>query len=108
MHRNNFTRNYFNLEESRRVYDIGQMFTPPKSGNIWEGMWFGGKKQAAPTPGAPANPEQAPDTPSAIGTAQAFDSAENQAARRRLARMSKYFTSPTGTLDSSTGAAGVF
>lgn len=37
------------------------------------------------------------------------DSVETQAAQRRLARLSKYFTSPTGVLnDPSTGTTGVF
>lgn len=33
---------------------------------------------------------------------------ETQAAQRRLARLSKYFTSPTGVLDTPTGTTGVF
>ena len=37
------------------------------------------------------------------------DSVEAQAAQRRLARLSKYFTSPTGIMtDPSTGSTGVF
>lgn len=35
-------------------------------------------------------------------------SLEDQAATRRLARMSKYFTTPTGVLDNNTGSQGVF
>ena len=76
---------------------VRRMFTPSdsdRSGNV---------APAAPSVAAPAA-----EQPSDIGTTQGFDSAENQAARRRLARMSKYFTSPTGTLDTPTGAAGVF
>ena len=33
---------------------------------------------------------------------------EAQAAQRRLARLSRYFTSPTGVMDSMTGSQGVF
>jgi len=53
--------------------------------------------QSAYTP-APANP----------GAATSVESVEAQAAQRRLARMSKYFTSPTGVLETPTGSSGVF
>ena len=33
---------------------------------------------------------------------------EAQSAQRRLARLSRYFTSPTGVMDSMTGSQGVF
>jgi len=35
-------------------------------------------------------------------------STEEQAAQRKLARLSKYFTSPTGVLDVPTGSTGIF
>ncbi len=41
------------------------------------------------------------------GAVDTVSSVETQATQRRLARLSKYFTSPTGVLDSSTGSAGV-
>lgn len=107
-------KNYFVVSETNpRRYDLGQMFTPPKNKSVWDAMWFGGNggKKEEPSGAPAAAPEvaaPAAEQPSDIGTAQGFDSAENQAARRRLARMSKYFTSPTGILDSPTGSAGVF
>ena len=36
------------------------------------------------------------------------NSVEAQSAQRRLARLSRYFTTPTGIMDSSTGSQGVF
>lgn len=42
------------------------------------------------------------------GVSRTYPSTEEQANQRRLARMAKYFTSPTGTLESNTGSAGVF
>ena len=43
-----------------------------------------------------------------VGNVADVGSVESQAASRRLARMSKYFTSPSGVMDSSTGSSGVF
>jgi hypothetical protein len=54
--------------------------------------------------GAPAPAPAATD----IGNVGDVGSVDNQAAQRRLARLSKYFTSPTGVMDGSTGSAGVF
>jgi len=42
------------------------------------------------------------------GKVDTVESVDAQAAQRRLARLSKYFTSPSGVLDGSTGSAGVF
>jgi hypothetical protein len=42
------------------------------------------------------------------GAVTTVESVETQAAQRRLARLSKYFTSPTGVLDTPTGTTGVF
>ena len=36
------------------------------------------------------------------------NSVEAQSAQRRLARLSRYFTTPTGIMDSGTGSQGVF
>jgi hypothetical protein len=36
------------------------------------------------------------------------NSVEAQSAQRRLARLSRYFTTPTGVLDTATGSQGVF
>jgi hypothetical protein len=36
------------------------------------------------------------------------NSIEAQSAARRLARLSRYFTTPTGIMDSGTGSTGVF
>jgi hypothetical protein len=36
------------------------------------------------------------------------NSVEAQSAQRRLARLSRYFTTPTGVMDSETGSQGVF
>jgi hypothetical protein len=71
---------------------VGRMFTPSDSdgsGNVAVGS--GGGKGA-------------PD----IGNIGDVGSLESQAAQRRLARMSKYFTSPTGVLGENTGSSGVF
>lgn len=43
-----------------------------------------------------------------IGNVSDVGSVESQAAARRLARMSKYFTSPTGVMGEPTGSSGVF
>ena len=71
-------------------------------GGFFTALFGGGKKeesQPQPTP-APAAPE--------IGNVGDVGSIEQQAASRKLARMSKYFTSPTGVLDTQTGSSGVF
>jgi hypothetical protein len=49
--------------------------------------------------------ESAPVDTGAVDT---VDSVEQQSTSRRLARLSKYFTSPSGVLDSPTGSTGVF
>lgn len=59
-----------------------------------------GKDKGGEGPAASAAPD--------IGNVGDVGSIEQQAASRRLARMSKYFTSPTGVMDSSTGSSGVF
>lgn len=43
-----------------------------------------------------------------VGNVTDVGSVESQAAARRLARLSKYFTTPTGVMESSTGTSGVF
>jgi len=52
------------------------------------------------------------DYPTPVNTTEVTVTGENsveaQAAQRRLARLSRYFTTPTGVLDSSTGSQGVF
>lgn len=58
-------------------------------------------------------PEQdTSSSPAAAGTTTPTITGENsveaQSAQRRLARLSRYFTTPTGVLDSSTGSQGVF
>lgn len=57
------------------------------------------------------DPEPAPSAytpPTDTGAAKDAESVDAQAAQRRLARLSKYFTSPTGVLDAPTGSSGVF
>jgi len=51
--------------------------------------------------------EEQESTPVDTGAVDTVASVETQATQRRLARLSKYFTSPTGVLDSSTGSSGV-
>jgi len=73
-------------------------------GGFFEWMFGGGdKKEEAPAP----PPAPAPEVKD-VGNVADVGSVESQAASRRLARMSKYFTSPTGIMDSSTGSSGVF
>jgi hypothetical protein len=61
-----------------------------------------GSAQSKPSGGSPI--QVSTDT-----GAVTAESVEAQAAQRRLARLSKYFTSPTGVLnDASTGRTGVF
>lgn len=58
---------------------------------------------------AMAQPTQVtPDADPVTGAVAGVKSIEEQAAQRRLARMSRYFTTPSGVLDSNTGSAGVF
>lgn len=49
-----------------------------------------------------------PAAPAETGSAVSYESVDTQSAQRRLARLSKYFTSPTGVLDAGTGSSGVF
>jgi hypothetical protein len=73
-------------------------------GGFFDWMFGGGdKKESEPAP-APAPAPEVKD----VGNVGDVGSVEQQAASRRLARMSKYFTSPTGVLDSTTGSSGVF
>ena len=66
---------------------------------------FGGGDKSEPEP----EPVQAPSPEvKDVGNVGDVGSVEQQAAARRLARMSKYFTTPTGVMDSSTGSSGVF
>jgi len=58
----------------------------------------GGEGPAAPTASAASD----------VGNVGDVGSLESQAAARRLARMSKYFTTPTGVMGGETGSAGVF
>ena len=70
---------------------------------FFSALFGGGKKDSTPEP----QPAPAPAAPE-VGNVGDVGSLEQQAAQRRLARMSKYFTSPTGVLDTNTGASGVF
>lgn len=72
-------------------------------GGFFDWMFGGGKKESEPTP-TPAPTPEAKD----VGNVGDVGSIEQQAASRRLARVSKYFTTPTGTLGGETGSAGVF
>ena len=68
-------------------------------GGFFDAMFGNDKKESAPAP--------APEVKD-VGNVADVGSVESQAASRRLARMSKYFTSPTGVMDSTTGSSGVF
>lgn len=72
-------------------------------GGFFDWMFGGDKKEEAPAPPPPPAPEVKD-----VGNVADVGSVESQAASRRLARMSKYFTSPTGVMDSTTGSSGVF
>lgn len=65
-------------------------------------MLFPEKDTAGPDQQSAAS--STPDT----GKLQATESIEAQSAQRRLARLSKYFTSPTGVLQSPGGSTGLF
>lgn len=75
---------------------IGRMFTPSDSD---------GSGMVAP---AAAGSSSAAAVASDTGAAKSFESVETMSANRRLARLSKYFTSPVGVLDSNTGSTGTF
>jgi hypothetical protein len=62
-------------------------------------MIGGGKDESGAAPAAAT---------AAAPTITGENSVEAQAAQRRLARLSKYFTSPTGVFDGATGSQGVF
>ena len=66
----------------------------------------GGKFAKAVGINGSEKPPSAPGAPDTIVTAE--NSIEAQSAQRRLARLSRYFTTPTGVLDSATGSQGVF
>jgi len=70
-------------------------------GGFFDWMFGGDKKEPEPTP--PPAPEVKD-----VGNVGDVGSLESQAAARRLARMSKYFTTPTGVMGGETGSAGVF
>ncbi len=73
-------------------------------GGFFDWMFGGGdNKESEPAP----PPAPAPEVKD-VGNVADVGSVESQAASRRLARMSKYFTSPSGVLDSTTGSSGVF
>ena len=61
-------------------------------------------KNAANDAAGAKPPTAGPET----GALPGAPSLDAQASQRRLARMSKYFTSPSGVLDTTTGSAGVF
>lgn len=84
-------------------------------GDWWENITFQHGFAAANDPfnwfgWADKKDEGAEGPPAAADTGAVVpESIEVQAAQRRLARLSKYFTSPTGVLnDSNTGSSGVF
>jgi len=56
----------------------------------------------------PDDEEESESAPVDTGAVDTVDSVEQQSTSRRLARLSKYFTSPSGVLDSPTGSTGVF
>ena len=72
-------------------------------GGFFDWMFGGDKKESEPTP----PPAPAPEVKD-VGNVGDVGSLESQAASRRLARMSKYFTTPTGVMDGNTGSSGVF
>ena len=80
---------------------VGRMFTPSdsdnQSGQQYNDAYNAGQAAAA-----------APVVEGKTGSATSLESIETQAAQRRLARLSRYFTSPTGTLDSGSASTGVF
>lgn len=73
-------------------------------GGFFDWMFGGGKEE---TPEPAPTPAPTPEVKD-VGNVSDVGSLEQQAASRRLARMSKYFTSPTGVMDGSTGSSGVF
>jgi hypothetical protein len=72
-------------------------------GGFFDWMFGGGDDESTPEPA----PEPTPEVKD-VGNVGDVGSVEQQAASRRLARMSKYFTSPTGVMGDSTGSSGVF
>lgn len=71
-------------------------------GGLVDWLFGGGGEDPEP------QPQPAPTPAEEVGNVSDVGSLEQQAAQRRLARMSKYFTTPTGVMDSSTGSSGVF
>ena len=72
-------------------------------GGFFDWMFGGDKKESEPTP----PPAPAPEVKD-VGNVGDVGSLEGQAAARRLARMSEYFTTPTGVMGGETGSSGVF
>lgn len=71
--------------------------------------WVTGGNMITDALGVSAEDETAPaaaasESPTITGE----NSVEAQSAQRRLARLSRYFTTPTGIMDSATGSQGVF
>ena len=92
------TRGISTLQKKVTGSSMEQMFGgtgPMKTG--------GTEVAAAGVAGTAAAPEST-DT-GAVGD---LGSTEDQSAQRRLARLSKYLTSPSGVLDTPSGSAGVF
>ena len=70
--------------------------------------WVTGGNMITDALGVSAEDETAPAAVSESPTITEENSVEAQSAQRRLARLSRYFTTPTGVLDSATGSTGVF
>lgn len=70
--------------------------------------WFSGGNMITDALGGKKEYSSAPAPAAVAPIITAENSVEAQAAQRRLARLSRYFTSPMGVLDSSIGSQGVF
>lgn len=84
---------------------MGDLFDMDRWAKSWE-AFFGQDENNQPEPA----PAAAPVSEDVTNTGAVMpDSAEQQATQRRLARLSKYWTSPTGVLDEANlGSTGVF
>lgn len=73
-------------------------------GGFFDWMFGGGDDKPEPAP----QPQPEPTPVKDVGNVGDVGSLEQQASARRLARMSKYFTTPTGVMDGQTGSSGIF
>jgi len=106
----NLRRFHFVMPPDEAAFLFGRRRGDPVTTAIVLGVGGMGLGAASLMSGNKSKPAQAPApiTPTDTGAAKSLESVETQAAQRRLARMSKYFTSPSGVLDSGTGTTGVF